>query len=185
MRAKNSADGSTRTVLRSVLALTAALLIGLGWVSTAAAVPSQIDPHQASTWYGDIEPMVVASRTDLESAWAVIYATLRDSAALTDKDRFEVLGYLDAVAATIADILDPGEWPALDLSAVDPAPLAADPATLQDYADATRDLADETVDELARGASASPEYVVARLKTIEHLIVRESPHNFRDLVNDG
>ena len=87
---------------------------------------------------------------------------------------------LDSVLATIDRILDPNQYPSLsppDAGDIDPDAYAT---TLREYADETLILAKDAEDE-AHSALVDHKVIGSRLKTIEYLITRESPHSYRSI----
>ncbi|MCH8344724.1 MAG: hypothetical protein IH983_12145 [Planctomycetes bacterium] len=141
--------------------------------SLAETAGSEIGP--VANLMDDIIEIMKDMIRDLEDA-AVRIGT--NPGPLDEPEKSEVADDLNAALAGIDQILDPNQYPSLnppDAGSIDP---NFDPQTLPDYATTGLKLAEDAVDE-ANSRIVSHKVIGSRLKTIEHLITRESPHNYR------
>ncbi len=97
---------------------------------------------------------------------------------LDEPEKSRVADDLDAALAGIDQILDGNQYPSLDPPDAGSIDADFDPQTLPDYATTGLKLAEDAVDE-ANSRIVNHKVIGSRLKTIEYLITRESPHNYR------
>ena len=176
-----------RAAIRAVLA--AALMVAMivlqvpgdpAAFGAAAAVQSDVDmagkgSGPVADLIDDLIDIMKDIADDLEDAAQVVGT---NPGPLEEPEKSEVADDLNAAMAGIDQILDPNQYPSLnppDAGSIDP---NFDPQTLPDYATTGLKLAEDAVDE-ANSRIVSHKVIGSRLKTIEHLITRESPHNYR------
>lgn len=97
---------------------------------------------------------------------------------LDEAEKSRVADDLDAALADIDQILDPHQYPSLNPPDAGLIDASFDPVTLTEYARTSYKLAQDAVDE-ANSKLVEHKVIGSRLKTIEYLITRESPHNYR------
>ena len=85
---------------------------------------------------------------------------------------------LDSALTAIQRILDPNEFPSLDPPEAGSIDTTVDPSTLPEYAQDSLTLIQDAVDEMGT-TKADAKVIGSHLKTIEYLIMRASPHNYR------
>ncbi len=176
-----------RAAIRSVLA--SALMVAMivlqvpGNPAAFGSAPS--DQSLAETAGREIGP--VASLMD--DVIEILEDMLRDledaaekigniSGPLEEPEKSEVADDLEEVLAAIDQILDPNQYPSLNPPDAGSIDANFDPQTLPDYATSSVQLAGDAVDE-AYSRIVNHKVIGSRLKTIEHLITRVSPHNYR------
>ncbi|MCH8153036.1 MAG: hypothetical protein IH830_11785 [Planctomycetes bacterium] len=101
-----------------------------------------------------------------------------DEGPLDEPEKSQVADDLDAALADIDQILDPNRYPSLNPPDAGSIDTNFDPQTLPDYAITCLKLAEDAVDE-ANSTIVNHRVIGSLLKTIEHLITRESPHNYQ------
>ena len=97
---------------------------------------------------------------------------------LDEPEKSRVANDLNAALADIDQILGPNQSPSLDPPDAGSINTNFDPQTLPGYADTCAKLAQDALDE-ALSRIVDHKVIGSRLKTIEYLITRESPHNYR------
>lgn len=176
-----------RAAIRAVLA--AALMVAMivlkvpgnpAAFGSAAAVQSDAD--MAGKGSGPVADLI----DDLIEIMRDMVRDLEDAAErigdipgpLEEPEKSEVADDLNAAMAGIDQILDPNQYPSLNPPDAGSIDANFDPQTLPDYAITSLKLAQDALDE-ANSRIVSHKVIGSRLKTIEHLITRESPHNYR------
>ena len=169
---------------RPFLALSISLVVAvIGWnmasagSGAAAQVPwdgyGQLSP--IADWLDDVIDDLEDIEDDLSDAKEAVNG---NQGPLTEPELSRVAADLDFALATIDRILDPNRFPNLDPPNAGYIDTAVRPSTLPGYANDCLNLIRDAVDEL--GSTLPDAKVVgSHLKTIEHLISRESPHNYR------
>ena len=112
---------------------------------------------------------------DLEDA---VLAVGTNPGPLDEPEKSRVANDLNAALADIDQILGPNQYPSLDPPDAGSINTNFDPQTLADYAGTCVKLAQDALDEALSGI-VDHKVIGSRLKTIENLITRESPHNYR------
>ena len=112
---------------------------------------------------------------DLEDAEAAVG---NNEWSLDEPEKSRVADDLDAALADIDQILDPNQYPSLNPPDAGLIDASFDPVTLPEYARTSYKLAQDALDE-ADSKLVEHKVIGSRLKTIEYLITRESPHNYR------
>ena len=178
----------TRTAACQAL-LAAALMVGMvvlkvpgnpAAFGSAASVQSHVDANgkpigPIANWIDDIIEILEDIADDLEDS-ALVVGT--NPGPLDEPEKSRVANGLNAALAGIDQILDPNQYPSLNPPDAGSIDTNFDPQTLPDYATTGLKLAEDAVDE-ANSRIVSHKVIGSRLKTIEHLITRESPHNYR------
>lgn len=147
---------------------------------SAASVQSHVDANgkpigPIANWIDDIIEILEDIADDLEDA-ALAVGT--NPGPLDQPEKSRVANDLNAALADINQILDPNQYPSLDPPDAGSIKTHFDPQTLPDYAITCLKLAQDALDE-ANSRIVNHKVIGSRLKTIEHLITRESPHNYR------
>ncbi|MCZ6653497.1 MAG: hypothetical protein O7D91_10785 [Planctomycetota bacterium] len=147
---------------------------------SAASVQSHVDANgkpigPIANWIDDIIEILEDIADDLEDA---ALAVGNDEGPLDEPEKSRVANDLNAALADINQILDPNQYPSLDPPDAGSIKTNFDPQTLADYAKTCLNLAQDALDE-ANSRIVNHKVIGSRLKTIEHLITRESPHNYR------
>lgn len=178
----------TRTAACQAL-LAAALMVGMvvlkvpgnpAAFGAAAAVQSDVDmagkgSGPVADLIDDLIDIMKDIADDLEDAAAAVG---NDEGPLDEPEKSRVANDLNAALADINQILDPDQYPSLDPPDAGSINTNFDPQTLPDYAITCLKLAQDALDE-ANSRIVNHKVIGSRLKTIEHLITRESPHNYR------
>ncbi len=179
-----------RAAIRAVLA--AALMVAMlilqvpgnpAAFGSATSVQSHVHANgkpigPVADWIDDILAIMRDMVRDLEDAAHVVGT---NPGPLDEPEKSQVADDLDAVLADIDQILDPNQYPSLnppDAGSIDP---NFDPQTLPDYATTCLTLAEDAEDE-AESTIVNHKVIGSLLQTIEHLITRASPHNYRTKV---
>ena len=159
--------GRSAEAWAGVLVLAVVLLAPRGWTTSGQAA--------LGNWADDILDLLEQIEQHLTDAWVAIG---QNQGPLSEPELSQVAGDLDAVLALIDQIQDGGTYPSLDppdIGSVDP---AYDPDTLPRYASDTRAMAGDAVDEI-QSRVVDHKVIGTHLKTIEELITRATPHNYR------
>ena len=185
-----------RATIRAVLA--AALMVAMIVLQVpgnpAAFGSAQSDQSLAETAGREIGP-VANLMDDIIEILEDIVRDLEDAAVavgtdpgpLDEPEKSRVADDLDAALAAIDQILDPNQYPSLNPPDAGLIDASFDPATLPEYAQTSYKLAQDAVDE-ADSKLVEHKVIGSRLKTIEHLITRQHPHNYRtkaDITSQG
>ncbi len=141
--------------------------------SLADTAGSEIGP--VADLLDDIIDILEDMADDLEDA-ALVVGT--NPGPLDESDKSRVANDLNAALADIDQILDPNQYPRLNPPEAGSINTNFDPETLPGYAGTCVKLAQDALDE-ARSSIVDDKVIGSRLKTIEYLITRESPHNYR------
>ncbi len=147
---------------------------------SAASVQSHVDANgkpigPIANWIDDIIEILEDIADDLEDA---ALAVGNDEGPLDAPEKSRVANDLDAALLLIGQIMDPNQYPSLDPPDAGSVNTNFDPQTLPGYADTCVKLAQDALDE-ARSRIVDHKVIGSRLKTIEYLITRASPHNYR------
>lgn len=167
------------------------LLTGKRWIPrclaalAAMAVLGGITINDSTTratnpianWLDDVIEDLEDAEESLDDAALVIGGS---EGPLSEPDRTVVAMALDNVMEILDRILDPLEYPSLDPPDAGTVYAAVDPDRLPDYAVECATLIKDAIDELC-SAVVDEKIVGSDLRTIEHLISREYPHNYRTL----
>ncbi len=147
---------------------------------SAASVQSDVDANgkpigPVANWIDDLLVILRDIADDLEDAQQAIGDNL---GPLPEPELSRVADDLDIALVGIDQILDGNQYPSLDPPDAGSIDTNFDPQTLPDYAITSLKLAQDALDE-ANSRIVNQKVIGSRLKTIEHLITRESSHNYR------
>ena len=138
-------------------------------------------PGPVANWIDDLIAIMNDIADDLEDAK---HAVGSNPGPLDEPEKSQVADDLDAALADIDQILDGNQYPSLDPPDAGSIYTNYDPQTLPDYAMTCLKLAEDAVDE-ANSTIVDHKAIGSLLKTIEHLITRVSPHNYRTKAGIG
>ncbi len=144
------------------------------------AVADQPDPGAASPiadWLDDLIDDIDDAIDDLDDAEATVAG---QQGPLTGTDLTIVEADLYATLDIIDRILDPMQYPSLDPPDAGEIDYRVSATTLPKYAEKCVALIQEALREAVHGA-ADDEYIGSRLKTLEYLITRTSPHSYKSM----
>ena len=147
---------------------------------SAASVQSHVDANgkpigPVADWIEDIIDILEDIADDLEDAALEVG---NNEGPLDEPERSRVANDLDAALLLVGQVLDPNQYPSLDPPDAGSIDTSFDSVTLAAYARTCNKLAQDAVDE-AHSKLVEDKVIGSRLKTIRHLITRESPHNYR------
>ena len=129
---------------------------------------------EVADWLDDIIDDLIDILSHVESV------VDNQSGPLPPEDRAVVADHLTFALSTIAQLFDTGQPGYIDPDAGE-IDMAINPQTLPEYAQKATNLAKAVQAEVRIGSNFDQDYVATKLKTIEHLITREAPHNYRTL----
>lgn len=130
-----------------------------------------------ASWVEDLEDVVDDAGDEVEDAEDAIAGRV---GPLPEATRSAVAADLEAALALIDRVLDPEQYPSLEPADAGFVDKGIDPQTLPEYAEIVTDLARAALDEI-QAPVIDDEEIGTLLKTIEYLITRDGPHNYRTL----
>jgi len=163
---------------RLVAMLTLVALLGVLAATanpTAGGLPEPGPASPIADWLQDLIDDIEDAADDLGESEATV---AEQSGPLTGADLTKVETDISNTLDVIQRIFDPAQYPSLDPTDAGEIDYGVSPTTLPDYADDCLRLIEEAVYE-ARFGAADDDYIGSRLKTIEHLINRAHPHNYK------
>ena len=128
-----------------------------------------------ATWVDDLIDDLEDIEDDLDDASMAIGG---NQGPLSEPELSVVAAALDHALAIIDRILDPHQYPSLTPPLAGVVDSTFDPIDLQGYAQDCLDLIQDALDE-ARSRVVDDRVIGGHLQTIEELITRSSPHNYR------
>ena len=168
-----------RIVAMLPLVAVVGVLVAFGGGQTAAPAGwDEAEPGPASpiaNWLEDLIDDIEDAADNLDDAEATV---AEQQGPLTGTDLTAVGTDLYDALAIIDRILDPMQYPSLNPTDAGEIDYSVSPSTLPKYAAKCVELIQEALAE-ARFGAADDVYIGSRLKTIEHLITRSDPHNYK------
>ncbi|MHC5003444.1 MAG: hypothetical protein ACYTJ0_10005 [Planctomycetota bacterium] len=161
------------------LALALATAVVLSWPANRPASAGHGPWMDNESWIDDLTSDADELAKNFEEA--VLLLSNARLASLTPEQRAQLAQSLAGSVGIINRVLNPSQYPSLDPSATGQVDESVDPAALADYADACADLAFDAYLEVSNGEGFDQDAFASALLTIEHLITRSEPHNYRSV----